>query len=186
MLIRYQQRSDDRSHLVERPRAHHPRSQGRSGIFTASSSPSSPTRTRITNRINAVWTVAAQGLSVSRSLNRHIPRPAPTCAIFRTAPRSIPAPSVSRRVVAPHRCDVSPTHPSHQEAFQNQRLEASARCHPALEQRSASFMTLKGIGLQSAWLFTSRVLRVASDPEPSPSVLRPSPGFTPHSLSEWS
>ncbi len=104
-------------------------------------------RTRVTNRIKGL--LAAQGLSVS-SLGRGF---LDKLDDLRLWDGSALYPQLRQRLEREwiHRCDVS-----HRirliEKLQNQQLEASAP-DPALEL-VRQLMTLKGIGLQSAWLFT--------------------------------
>jgi len=104
-------------------------------------------RTRVTNRIKGL--LAAQGLSVS-SLGRGF---LDKLDDLRLWDGSALYPQLRQRLEREwiHRCDIS-----HRirliEKLQNQQLEASAP-DPALEL-VRQLMTLKGIGLQSAWLFT--------------------------------
>jgi transposase len=104
-------------------------------------------RTRITNRIKGL--LAAQGLSVS-SLGRGFPDQLDGLRLWDDSPLY---PQLRQRLEREwlHRCDVS-QRVRLIEKLQNQRLEASTH-DPALEL-VRQLMTLKGIGLQSAWLFT--------------------------------
>ena len=104
-------------------------------------------RTRITNRIKGL--LAAQGLSVS-SLGPGLPDRLDDLRLWDDAP--LP-PQLRQRLEREwlHRRDVS-QRIRLIEKLQTQRLEASTH-DPALEL-VRQFMTLKGIGLQSAWLFT--------------------------------
>ena len=104
-------------------------------------------RTRITNRIKGL--LAAQGLSVS-SLNRGFLDQLDDLRLWDNSPLY---PQLRQRLEREwlHRCDVS-QRIRLIEKLQNQRLEASAH-DPALEL-VRQLMSLKGIGLQSAWLFT--------------------------------
>ena len=103
-------------------------------------------RTRITNRIKGL--LAAQGLSVS-SLNRGFLDQLDDLRFWDDSPLY---PQLRRRLEREwlHRCDVS-----HRvrliEKLQLETLRSSD--DPALEL-VRQLMTLKGIGLQSAWLFT--------------------------------
>ena len=104
-------------------------------------------RTRITNRIKGL--LAAQGLSVS-SLNRGFLDQLDDLRFFDASPL---CPQLRQRLEREwlHRCDVS-QRIRLIEKLQAERLVASAH-DPALEL-VRQLMTLKGIGLQSAWLFT--------------------------------
>ncbi len=104
-------------------------------------------RTRITNRLQGL--LAAQGLSVS-SLNRGFLEQLDDLRLFDGSPLY---PQLRQRLEREwlHRCDVS-QRIRLIEKLQSQRLEAPAH-DPALEL-VRQLMTLKGIGLQSAWLFT--------------------------------
>ena len=104
-------------------------------------------RTRITNRIKGL--LAAQGLSVS-SLNRGFLEQLDDLRLWDDSPLY---PQLRQRLEREwlHRCDVS-QRIRLIEKLQSQRLDASAH-DPALEL-VRQLMTLKGIGLQSAWLFT--------------------------------
>ena len=104
-------------------------------------------RTRITNRIKGL--LAAQGLCVS-SLNRGFLEQLDDLLLF---DGSSLYPQLRQRLEREwlHRCDVS-QRIRLIEKLQSQRLKASAH-DPALEL-VRQLMTLKGIGLQSAWLFT--------------------------------
>ena len=104
-------------------------------------------RTRITNRIKGL--LAAQGLSVS-SLNRGFLDQLDDLRLFDDSPLY---PQLRQRLEREwlHRCDIS-QRIRLIEKIQMTRLEASAH-DPALEL-VRQLMTLKGIGLQSAWLFT--------------------------------
>ena len=104
-------------------------------------------RTRITNRIKGLLT--AQGLSVS-SLNRGCLDQLDDLRLFDDSPLY---PQLRQRLEREwlHRCDVS-QRIRLIEKIQSTRLEAPAH-DPALDL-VRQLMTLKGIGLQSAWLFT--------------------------------
>lgn len=104
-------------------------------------------RTRITNRIKGLLT--AQGLSVS-SLNRGFLDQLDDLRLFDDSPLY---PQLRQRLEREwlHRCDVS-QRIRLIEKIQSTRLEAPAH-DPALDL-VRQLMTLKGIGLQSAWLFT--------------------------------
>ena len=104
-------------------------------------------RTRITNRIKGL--LAAQGLCVS-SLNRGFLDQLDDLRLWDDSPLY---PQLRQRLEREwlHRCDVS-QRIRLIEKLQSQRLEASAH-DPALEL-VRQLMSLKGIGLQSAWLFT--------------------------------
>ncbi|MCK5651047.1 MAG: IS110 family transposase [Gemmatimonadetes bacterium] len=104
-------------------------------------------RTRVTNRIKGL--LAAQGLSVS-SLGRGF---LDQLDELRLWDASSLLSQLRQRLEREwlHRCDVS-QRIRLIEKLQNQRLEASTH-DPALEL-VRQLMTLKGIGLQSAWLFT--------------------------------
>ena len=104
-------------------------------------------RTRITNRIKGL--LAAQGLCVS-SLNRGFLDQLDDLRLWDDSPLY---PQLRQRLEREwlHRCDVS-QRIRLIEKLQSQRLDASAH-DPALEL-VRQLMSLKGIGLQSAWLFT--------------------------------
>ncbi len=104
-------------------------------------------RTRITNRIKGL--LAAQGLSVS-SLNRGFLDQLDDLRLFDDSPLY---PQLHQRLEREwlHRRDVS-QRIRLIEKLQTTRLEAPAH-DPALDL-VRQLMTLKGIGLQSAWLFT--------------------------------
>ncbi len=104
-------------------------------------------RTRITNRIKGL--LAAQGLSVS-SLNRGFLDQLDDLRLFDDSPLY---PQLHERLEREwlHRCDIS-QRIRLIEKLQTTRLDAPVH-DPALEL-VRQLMTLKGIGLQSAWLFT--------------------------------
>ena len=104
-------------------------------------------RTRITNRIKGL--LAAQGLSVS-SLNRGFLDQLDDLRLFDDSPLY---PQLHQRLEREwlHRCDIS-QRIRLIEKLQTTRLDAPVH-DPALEL-VRQLMTLKGIGLQSAWLFT--------------------------------
>ncbi len=104
-------------------------------------------RTRITNRIKGL--LAAQGLSVS-SLGRGFLDKLDDLRLWDGTPLRAQLRQRLEREWS-HRCDVS-QRIRLIEKLQAQQLEASAH-DPALEL-VRQLMTLKGIGLQSAWLFT--------------------------------
>jgi len=104
-------------------------------------------RTRITNRIKGL--LAAQGLCVS-SLNRGFLDQLDDLRLWDDSPLY---PQLRQRLEREwlHRCDVS-QRIRLIEKIQTTRLDAPAH-DPALDL-VRQLMTLKGIGLQSAWLFT--------------------------------
>ena len=104
-------------------------------------------RTRITNRIKGL--LAAQGLSVT-SLGPGLPDQLDDLRLWDGTPLRAQLRQRLERECN-HRCDVS-ERIRLIEKLQTQRLETSAH-DPALEL-VRQLMTLKGIGLQSAWLFT--------------------------------
>ena len=103
-------------------------------------------RTRITNRIKGL--LAAQGLS-SPSLVRGFPDQLDNLRLWDGAPL---CPELRQRLEREwlHRCYVS-DRIRHIEKIQTERLESSDEPALALVRQ---LMTLKGVGLQSAWLFT--------------------------------